>query len=379
MAKEIEELSNLNKDSIKNLRMQREEYLSQDKEEKEELIKNLAKQVIPNQIILIIKNIREVAPNLKIFTLESRNQSSLAPFRGGSYLTITVKIENGYYTRNFFLYSTSKDANKGVYEIGVFDNPEDKMSHYIFDEMKIGDIFISSHPINHFGYNMVRDENNVLLIADNNGILPAISMAKAIDDGIDTYDLTIFYLAHKYDEIILERELNDLTTNEHINVNYILSAEQKPGYLNGFIDTNYLRSFMSRPSSIFIAAEEKQLKYFNNVLEELKLPRKYIRYMPVLPEYQSAQDLKFVMTVVINNEKFTADCYSNKTIVTSLEEAGIYIPSSCHDGTCGLCKTELLKGEVKIIKDHRTKAQKEYNIIHPCITYPMSDITIIIR
>ena len=58
---------------------------------------------------------------------------------------------------------------------------------------------------------------------------------------------------------------------------------------------------------------------------------------------------------------------------------GIYIPSKCQNGSCGFCRSELVCGEVKIVNDKRTKADKKYNYIHPCTTYPLSDLEIIVR
>lgn len=63
----------------------------------------------------------------------------------------------------------------------------------------------------------------------------------------------------------------------------------------------------------------------------------------------------------------------------ALEDSSIYIPSKCQVGICGLCRSELVFGEVRIVNDKRSKADKRYNYIHPCSTYPLSDIELIVR
>mgnify|MGYP003308156798 FL=1 len=35
----------------------------------------------------------------------------------------------------------------------------------------------------------------------------------------------------------------------------------------------------------------------------------------------------------------------------ALMDGGVYIPSKCHNGSCGYCRSELVLGEVKIIND----------------------------
>ena len=63
------------------------------------------------------------------------------------------------------------------------------------------------------------------------------------------------------------------------------------------------------------------------------------------------------------NEKYELPCYNNKTIIDSIYESGIYIPSKCSVGSCGFCKSELLSGEVKIVNDKRTIMDIKYNYI----------------
>ena len=97
-----------------------------------------------------------------------------------------------------------------------------------------------------------------------------------------------------------------------------------------------------------------------------------------LSQYQQKVS-EYNLTLYINNEKHLVPCYNNKTIMQALMDGGVYIPSKCHNGSCGYCRSELVLGEVKIINDKRSSTDKKYNYIHPCSTYPLSDIEIIVR
>ena len=121
------------------------------------------------------------------------------------------------------------------------------------------------------------------------------------------------------------------------------------------------------------------LNYFDKELEELRLPLKYIHYYKWKNDVNIRPVQTFNLTIYINDEKFETKCYNNKTILQSILELGIYVPSKCQNGTCGLCQSELVFGKVKIINDERSISDKKYNFIHPCVTYPLSDIEIIIR
>ena len=59
-----------------------------------------------------------------------------------------------------------------------------------------------------------------------------------------------------------------------------------------------------------------------------------------------------------------------------MEQAGIKAPSRCRSGQCGWCHSRLVSGEVFIPDeaDGRREADKKFGWIHPCCTYPLSDI-----
>ena len=68
----------------------------------------------------------------------------------------------------------------------------------------------------------------------------------------------------------------------------------------------------------------------------------------------------------------------NETILTSIEKAGVLALSRCRSGVCGLCHSRLISGEYFVNKDddYRRKADHIFNYIHPCATYPLSDMEI---
>ena len=69
------------------------------------------------------------------------------------------------------------------------------------------------------------------------------------------------------------------------------------------------------------------------------------------------------------------DGYS-QAYLSGAEQAGIKAPSRCRSGQCGWCYSRLVSGEVFIPDeaDGRREADKKFGWIHPCCTYPLSDI-----
>ena len=61
-----------------------------------------------------------------------------------------------------------------------------------------------------------------------------------------------------------------------------------------------------------------------------------------------------------------------------MERAGIRAPSRCRSGECGWCRSRLLAGEVFIPEktDGRRWADAQFGYIHPCSSFPISDVTL---
>ena len=58
--------------------------------------------------------------------------------------------------------------------------------------------------------------------------------------------------------------------------------------------------------------------------------------------------------------------------------AGVKAPSDCRSGRCGWCHSQLLSGDVYVPEsvDGRRMADKMYGYIHPCCSFPLSDVVI---
>lgn len=227
----------------------------------------------------------------------------------------------------------------------------------------------------------MRDEENVIAIVSDGGIMPIYSMIKAIIDGVDNYKLTIFYSEKNEKDLVFKKKLLEYNeVSNKVKVNIVLSEEKKAGYMSGFVSLDKIKKeYDSGNTSIFIAGNEGLLKYLDNELKDLSIPKKFIRYDNFLPRCNIRKVVKYNLILYIKDEKYEIPCYNNKTIMKAIEESDIYLPSKCQNGSCGFCRSELLKGEVKIVNDKRTMADKKYNYIHPCATYPKSDIEIIVR
>ena len=347
---------------------------------KDSKLGDLVDIISPSRLIVTVKKVLKENDKYKSIILSSQGKESLAPFRAGQKIAITVNVEGIYYTKSYSLTSSPMKVADGEYQITVNDT-ENIVDHYLFNSVKINEKFAITAPFGDFYYEPLRDEDNVIAIVSDKGIMPIYSMIQAIVDGIENFNLTLFYSAKLESDILFKEELRELDSKStKVRVNFVLAGEEKDGYLTGYVSTDKIKSvYRDGETSFFVAGDEGLLKYLDKELEEFKLPKKFIRYDSFLPVCNIKRVVKYNLGIYVNGEKFDIPCYNNKTLLQAIEDGGIYIPSKCQVGVCGLCRSELVKGEVKIINDKRSIADKKFNYIHPCSTYPLSDIEIIVR
>ena len=372
----------LNDNTIKGISKKREEYLNSGEDtliNTNSYVERLRDKLYKEEIIVEIKSIEDYK-TYKVITLSSLNEEELPIFKAGNKISLTIEVDNKYYSKAYTIVSSPNRCFNGIYKI-VVRNSEDVIDKYLYSSVSIGERIIISSPFGEFYYNKLRDKNNVIAIVSGNGILPIMSMIYSLIDNIDDYKLTVFYTEKYFEDILFYEELIKINKMfKNININIVLSSEDKDGCIKGFVTKKMIKDIIKNNNySFFLSGTEGMLKYLNKELESLKLPKKLIRYEDYLPVCNIKKVNAYKLTLLINNEKYEVPCYNNKTIIQSIYESGIYIPSKCNVGSCGFCKSELLSGEVKIVNDKRDILDIKYNYIHPCSTYPLSDIKIIVR
>lgn len=339
---------------------------------------SLVEELKPKMIIASVKKVLKETDTVKTIVLSDANNKNLPPFKAGQKIALIINIDGNFYTRNFTLSGSMKDSSE--YRITVIEDTSDFVIDYIFNKLKVGDKFSITNPYGDFYYDPIRDESNVLMIVSGNGIASAYALAQAVHEGFYNINLTIFYTEKKNVDLIYKKELIGLAGGDNIRIGFVLSEESLEDTLDGFVTLKLVKSELKEnKTSIFISGGEGLLKYLEKELQPLNLPKKYIRYDNYLPNCNIKRVAKYNLSIYIGEEKYVIPCYNNKTILQAIEEGGIYIPSKCHDGSCGLCRSELVMGEVKIVNDKRNSADKKYNFIHPCCTYPLGDIEIVVR
>ena len=210
----------------------------------------IARALHPKRQYLKVAAVTDMAEDCKSFTLvpdEERGTTALAYFGAGKYLTVFETINGMPVTRAYSISSSPKDSLNGKYVLTIKLVDGGLMSRYIFDTWAVGTKVEVSAPSGNFEYQPLRDAQKVICVAGGSGITPFVSMANAIADGDEDFEMTLIYGSRNYDNILFRDELDELTKKcGKISVVHVLSdddAQASEGIEKGFITAELIKKY----------------------------------------------------------------------------------------------------------------------------------------
>ena len=354
----------------------------------------LAKALHPKRQYLKIAKVTKRGEDCKSFTLvpdTEKGTNSLAYFGAGKYLTVFETIEGMPITRAYSISSSPKDSLEGKYVLTIKLVEGGLMSKFIFDTWKEGRSVEVSAPAGNFEYQELRDAKKVICLAGGSGITPFVSMANAIKDGDEDFEMVLLYGSRNYDNILFKDELAALEKEcDKIKVVHVLSDEKKAkkGTEKGFITAELIKKYApeNEEYSIFICGPQQMYDFLDGELEKLGKEKKYIRHEMFGEFHNPASESDYPagvpeevkITVTIQDETYTVTGKTGDSVMQTLEKNKIAVPARCRSGECGFCHSHLLSGKVYVPEalEYRRLADYKFGCIHPCCSFPLTDLVI---
>ncbi|MGI6118300.1 MAG: FAD-binding oxidoreductase [Bilifractor sp.] len=342
----------------------------------------------------VITDIKVWNDDCKSFTFSpdpARGTEQFAWFQAGAYLSVFLDFDGMKLTRPYSISSSpSETKNGGTYTLTVKRVPGGLASNYILDTWKAGDPVTLSGPLGEFVYLPVRDANTIIGIAGGSGITPFHSLAKSIVEGDEDCNLILFYGSRTEEDILFRDDFDALeNATDKVKVVHVLSDEEKPGFEHGFITAELIAKYAPAQYSIFMCGPAGMYRFLDKELAKLGLEPKWIRHelqgelhdaeaQPDYPKDHAMVSEKISITVHCCDWTKVIEAAPCDTILQSLEKSGVAAPAHCRSGECGWCHTRLIQGEVFCPEsaEHRRAADFDFHFIHPCCTFPMSDLEI---
>ena len=353
-------------------------------------IRELADKLHPEHMTFKVVDIREASPTSRVFRFESAD-GHIPVFQSGQYVNFRLKIGDSVLSRPYTISSAPYEARgeHPFFEITVRRNVPYLVPDYLFENVKVGDELQGALPFGFFYWEPLRDSREIVALAGGSGITPFHSMAKEILNGkMKGCKLTILYGSVKANDIVLKDELDAIEKAcPDVKVVHVLSDEPDWDGEKGFISKDIIAKYSGEDTTYMFCGPRAMFQFVEKALKELNVPGRRFRHDVVnnpgdiskMPGYPAGTEEKtFKITVVRGIHEDVIDAAAKETVAVAIERAGIAIDTHCHNGECGMCRSHLLSGDVYVPEsnDGRRMMDKEMGWIHPCSSWPLSDLKI---
>ena len=353
-------------------------------------IGDVAKEWHPGTLDLVVTEIRDASPTAKTVRFMRVDGKKLPPFYAGQFISLAFVIDGKVLCRPYSISSAPFEARQenGFAEITVRRSKGDGLiCDYINNTLKVGDTLTGNMGLGQFYYEPLRDAHHIVALAGGVGITPFASMAKEIAHGTMDAELTILYGSVASNDIILKDELAALES-DRVHVVNVLSGDE-PGWTGerGFLSAELIKKYSKGDTSYFICGPQVMYRFLREEVKKLDVPARRIRFevfgqakdIASFPGYPvEKKDETYTLTVMRGIHADEIPAKASESLVVACERAGIVLLTDCRSGECGFCRTKVLKGEYYVCpeNDGRRAADKDFDYVHACATYPLSDMTI---
>lgn len=358
-------------------------------------LENLHDRLHPGKIWLQVSDIKNLSHDTKLFRLvPGRTSKLLSPFRAGQYIGVTVEINGVRTTRPYSIISSPNQH--AYYELGIRKKEGGFVSIHLYNNLKVGDTIECTEPLGEFYYNRLFHGKNLVFIAGGCGITPFISILRDISERLLPINVWLLFGCLTEKDILFKEELEDLQARRsNFKFDCILSeASSEWKGECGFITQDKIKNFVGNVSDKFfyVVGNRDMYEFIFRELENLNIPKHHITY----EAYGTPDDItkvigwpsdinkskKVQISVIYNDaglmEEKIFDALCVEPILNTLErEMGLKlnVESGCRSGKCALCRTKLISGKIFIPPEVTIReVDQKFGYIHPCVSYPITDV-----
>jgi len=297
--------------------------------------------------------------DISVLELADAEGKRLPPFSAGSH--VDVRLPGGF-VRPYSLCNNPKERHR--YVVAVLREANSRGgSSAMHDNVRVGDSVQISEPRNRF--HLAPSARRSILLAGGIGVTPILCMAEHLNDSGADFEMhyctrswgRTAFIARIHASNFASRVLfhvDDGPIEQRLDLSLILAGPE--------IGTHV---YVCGPSGFIQAALTSARKHG---WADDHVHREHFTAASSI----AGSDGEFEVLVASTGKTYRVA--KDQTVIEVLTDAGVVIPTSCVEGTCGTCLTEILAGE----PDHRdsflTDAEKAGNDrFLPCVSRARSE------
>ena len=304
-------------------------------------------------------------------------------FQAGQYVTVTVPVDGEEIQRCYTISSPPTRAESLT--ITVKRVPGGPVSNWLHDHLAVGDALRIEGPCGQFSYEF-HPASRYLFLSAGSGVTPLMSMTSAIHDRGDPSHVAFVHNARTPCDIVFRGELDALGYEPNIAVTAICEGDAADEIWDGRYGRLTLPVLLRLAPDlyereIFICGPPPYMEAVREMLRTAGVDpaRCHEESFTLSPADPAPVDTPATDTYEIELRRSgrTVACDDQTTILEAVSRAGVVVPSSCCEGVCGTCKSDLLCGSVDMqhaggIRPREIAAGK----ILLCCSTPQEDLVI---
>ncbi|MBI2741644.1 MAG: 2Fe-2S iron-sulfur cluster binding domain-containing protein [Rhodospirillales bacterium] len=363
---------------------------------------------------LLVASIVRETPHVKTFRLVDPNGGPVPfTFVPGQFLNFSTDIEGRTIRRSYTI--ASPPSRNSYVEITVKREDEGEFSRFLHDKLAVGDVLQVSGPAGAFTFDG-GTADNIVLIAGGVGITPMMCVIRYLTDTSWPGEVFLVFAMRSTEEFIFREELEYLQRRYprlHVAATVGSRSEGTAWMgLEGPISRETLAHAVPgiEKRRVHLCGPPPMMEAIRGLLGELGVPPDQIKTEafgpatglvpparpapPPPPPASVARLLDKVdaaaadvspqqavgpatATVSFARSARSAPLPPDKSVLEVAESIGVPIDYSCRVGTCGICKTRLLSGQVTMeVQDALTDEDKANGLILACQAHALHDIAV---
>lgn len=311
-------------------------------------------------------------------TLTLRPSGTLAAFRAGQFVKLTVEVDGVRRTRCYSVSCSEHREEGSTLRITVKAHPHGTVSQYLHQHAAPGLVVGLSPADGEFTLPAERPDR-LLLISGGSGITPVMSMLRTLCDEGHDRPVTFLHYARTPEDVIFGQELQALA-ERHDNVSLVtVFTRSEPGPESRSLRGHFERGHLEAVAPDFADTETyvcgplelidsvRTLYTAEGLAERLHVEQFEPPATPA-PDDTATGEVRFETSQV-------AATNDGRTLLEQAEAAGLTPEYGCRMGVCHTCTRPLNAGQVRHIRSGEVCSEAGTNI-RLCVHAPVGDVSV---
>jgi len=283
---------------------------------------------------VVVTAIEQVTPLIKHFTLAAVDGGSLPAFSGGSHIIVVMEAQSRVHRNPYSLLGSPRSLE--TYEIAVRRLEQSRGgSHFLHDHIQVGSRLSIAPPVNLFGLAKIARKH--ILIAGGVGITPMLAQLEDLHGGPIPFEL--HYAVRSRQHAAFAQRLQDLCGGS-LRI-YDASAGQR-------LDLRGLLAEQPLGTHVYSCGPTGLIDAVVATARDLGWTDSHIHW-----ERFAAPPVGDPFEVHLARSQVNVRVPSDRSLMESIEAAGVEVAYLCRGGVCGVCRTRVLELDGELLhNDH---------------------------